>query len=428
MTVSVPKKRILYPCRRSTRPYTADGYRAQTVKPPLGRKVFYTAAVLCGLLVLLAIMSDIRTDTAVAEWWTRHVQAGWEHIIGTLTSWLPFSVFEFLLVCAIGAGVFLLYRLFVNLCRGRFKKIGFGVLITALCAVWVLDLYIVTMGFAYYRAPMPIPQSERKYDSDMTGAVVDYFLEDYNRLSETLPRDGNGCVICPYSFSRLAELMRTEYRRLGGGYYHSYTPKAKPVVFSRFMSYMQITGITFLPTGEANINNAVPPTVKTVTMAHELAHAKGIFREGDANLLARYILLTSDNDYLRYCGYYAAFDNLMAAIIMTDDYETYTEYRKKISALTETEREYVYDYWASQPDIIGNIAEFFNDIYLKLNGAQNGTGSYGDGNKSDIIIPIDPDTGEPEKDPDTGEIIKVIEFSQVQKMFFAIYENKVGTK
>ena len=72
------------------------------------------------------------------------------------------------------------------------------------------------------------------------------------------------------------------------------------------------------------------------------------------------------------------------------------------------------------------IGEFFNDLYLKINGANNGTGSYDDGNKSDVITPIDPDTGEPEKDPDTGKPVVIPVYSAAQKMYFKLYESKFG--
>lgn len=403
--------------------YNADGTGIERVSRAMPLKYFILAAIICAFAVPLVVMLELRTDPNLAEWWTRNIQAGWEKAIGTLTSWVPFSVLELLIICLIGAGLFLFARFFVNLCKARFSRILLGVLALGVGAMYVLDMYVMTMGFGYYRAAMPLPQSGEKYGKAETAEVVEYFYADYNELANTLARDENGCVICPYTFSELADKLADEYKRLDDGYFNSYTPKAKPVVNSWFMSHMLITGITFLPTGEANVNNAAPPTVRTVTMAHELAHAKGVMREGDANLLARYILVSSDDSYLRYCGYYAAFDNLLSALTLTGDMSRYAKLGSGLSPYIEKERRYAYEYWQSQPDIIGKIAEFFNNLYLKSNGAQNGTGSYNDGNKSDVVIPIDPGTGEPAKNPDTGEIVRDITYSQVQKMFFALYEN-----
>lgn len=371
-------------------------------------------------------MLDVRKDPRVAEFWTTHIQAGWESFTGHLTSFLPCSVLELLIVSGIMLGVFLLVRVFINLCKGRFKRIAVGLVVIATFGAYLLNLYIMSMGFGYYRAEMPVPQTENKYTASQARKVVEYFLADYNRLANSLERDENGCVVCPYAFGELADIMVEEYKRLDApffnGYFAKYTPTAKPVVNSWFLSDMLITGVTFLPFGEATLNVAAPPTTITSTLAHELAHTKGVQREGDANLLARYILVSSENDYLRYCGYYASFDNLLSALSLAGDWQSFNELGVQISPLVAKERRYANAYWNSQPDIIGQIAEFFNNLYLKSNGAENGTGSYDNGNKGEVVTPINPDTGEPEKDPDTGEIVREIEYSQVQKMYFKIYE------
>lgn len=285
-------------------------------------------------------------------------------------------------------------------------------------------MYILSMGFGYYRAEMPIPQAGKDYKIEQVVQVVQYYLNDFNKLADTLERDENGCVKCPYTFSELAELVDNEYARLNNDYYGDYTPRAKPVVNSWFLSDMLITGITFLPFGEVAINVDAPPTSQTLTMAHELAHAKGIQREGDANLLARYMLVSSSNDYLRYCGYYGAFNNLLQSLLLFEDYINYNILALRLSPYIYAERRYTNDYWNSQPDYIGQIAEMFNDLYLKLNGSQNGKDSYYDGNKSDVVTPTDPETGEPEKDPETGEEVRIVVFSQIQMMFFWLYENR----
>lgn len=68
--------------------------------------------------------------------------------------------------------------------------------------------------------------------------------------------------------------------------------------------------------------------------------------------------------------------------------------------------------------------EFFNDLYLKLNGATNGTGSYNEGNKTEIIKPVDPETGEPIKNPETGKPVYIPVYSKLQKIYFYLYEQR----
>ena len=148
-------------------------------------------------------------------------------------------------------------------------------------------------------------------------------------------------------------------------------------------------------------------------MAHELAHAKGVQREGDANLIAEYVLLSSSDDYLRYCGYYETSYATRSAVWLAGDEQGYKDIVRGVSQSVVAEYNYESDYWDAQIDIIGEIGEFFNNIYLKLNGAINGTGSYGDGNQSSQVPSVDPDTGE--------EVIKPI-YSQLQKIYLYLFE------
>lgn len=406
--------------------YTADGVRTVAVKRKLPLMPFVLAAVICALAIPLAVMNAVRVDTEIAEWWTRHIEQGWEVFAGTLTSWLPVSVFELCIVFLIGLGVFLYVRLIVNLGAARFKRILTGLLWLGTAAIFIFDMYTMSMGFGYYRAPMPLYTAGADYTAHQTVTAAQYFLDDYNALANGLERDENGCVKCPYTFRELAKQLKLEYARLDDDYFFSYTPTAKEIVNSWILSDFMITGITFLPTGEANLNVEVPPTSVTSTLAHELAHTKGIQREGDANMLSYYILLSSQDDYLRYCGYYATFYSFLYAVAITGESQAFSQMKQSLSPLITAEQRYTQKFWDEQPDIMGQIGEFFNNIYLMFNGATNGTGSYNDGTQSGIVIPTDPDTDEPIIDPDTQKPVIIPVYSTLQKMYFYIYEQQFG--
>lgn len=424
---AIPAIRIRITGLPRTFVYSARGDMAESVPRRLRLVPFVLAAVFCALLAFFSVMTELRTDPELAEWWTQNVAQGVVRVIGALTSFLPISVFEILVIVVVACALFLFVRLVINLCRAQFRKIFMGLLAAGVAAMYVLDMYMLSMGFGYYRAAMPKYLAGDDYNSKQATAVADFVLADYNALAEKFKRDKNGCVVCPYTFGELAELMRKEYARLDDDYFFSYTPKAKPVVNGWFMSASLITGVTFLPTGEANVNTAAPPTTITYTMAHELAHAKGVMREGDANLISYYVLLSSKNDYLRYCGYVATFYDFVDCVQLAGDSESFSRIIASVSPLIDGELAYTYDYWRSQPDIMGEISEFFNNWYLESNGVENGTGSYDDGNQSGTVTPIDPDTNKPIIDPDTNKPVVKPVYSEVQKTYFRIYESKFGT-
>ena len=72
------------------------------------------------------------------------------------------------------------------------------------------------------------------------------------------------------------------------------------------------------------------------------------------------------------------------------------------NALYKTRR-YVYDYWKKH-DLLGDIADFFNNLYIKASGVEEGTSSYSGGT-------------EYHHDPTTSKLIP----SLYQKLFFDKY-------
>ena len=149
------------------------------------------------------------------------------------------------------------------------------------------------------------------------------------------------------------------------------------MVSSALMSELYLIGITFTPIGEANVNKQAPATDVIFTTAHEMAHSIGIMREEDANLVATYVLINSDNDILRYAAMTEYYGRLLDVVKLVDE-EKYAEYEKTISespVMKESDAEL--KFWMSK-GMFNEISEFFNNIYLKFNGQNLGTGSYND--------------------------------------------------
>ena len=63
--------------------------------------------------------------------------------------------------------VFLFVRLVINLSKKRFKAILNGALAMGAAAMVVLNLYMASMGFGYYRADMPLPQAGANYKGNL---------------------------------------------------------------------------------------------------------------------------------------------------------------------------------------------------------------------------------------------------------------------
>ena len=75
--------------------------------------------------------------------------------------------------------------------------------------------------------------------------------------------------------------------------------RAKGLRFSRILSYMDFTGFFFPFTAEANLNTDFPPGLFASTVAHELAHQRGVAKEQEANFVA--VLACLDYGDVDYC-------------------------------------------------------------------------------------------------------------------------------
>lgn len=395
------------------------------------KKIVIKSLVIGILALCLVVLLITRSVSAAAsDFITLNITKHWVWLTGHFTSLFPFSIFEITIILLIITCLILIILLIRSIVKRNFSKILSGLMIIVIVSLSVVNFYTLTAGFAYNRSAVPIPVSAQKYKNEEIIEIATYYLDDYNNLAQSFRRDSNGNVISPYGIKELSEKIALEFNKMSSPYFFDYSPRAKGMINSWFMTVTDISGITFLPFGEPVINKDMPTSEIPVTMAHEMAHSKGVMREGDCNLVAYYITVNSDDDYLRYCGYHAIFGSILSAVDAgKQSRENYLSLSEKISPLITAERKNSSKFWYgkdSRDDFVGKIyrlfssvGDFFNDLYLKISGVDNGNNSYGDTTGDGFLE----DTGE--VDPDTDEPIYEVHYSTVQKMFFYIYENKI---
>lgn len=365
-------------------------------------------------VVMIIIVAVLSRDTALSEKATRTITFAFTNSLGRVSSVLPFSLFELLVAIAVIVALYLIIKCIVMLAKRRFSAglCSFTTLVsTVLC---VVSLYMLDTSFAYNREkpPLDIYQNGELSKEEQLEAI-DGFMTDFMDLAYSLERDENGMPVCDYSVEELSEMIAEEYRKLDDPYYGVYVPKAKGMAYSALMSELYLIGITFTPIGEANVNKQAPISERIFTTAHEMAHSIGIMREEDANLVATYVLINSDNELLRYAAMMEYHDRLLSVVQLLDQ-EKYEEYVKIIDespVLQESDREF--KFWMSK-GMFNKISEFFNNIYLKFNGQDLGTGSYNDGNFWEVT-PSDPD--------EDGNVTYEIELSDIQLTLLTRYHS-----
>lgn len=367
-----------------------------------------------GVIILISILLWIISSfEGASDWWSIHISQVYITAVGTITNFLPFSLFEVTITFLVLLGLSLLIRFIFSL-FSKNKKFIFAHLYKIFIFTMTLVLsYTAIAGIAYKRSAVDIEQYEGEITPELVSETISYYLKDYNEITASLPRDENNVLVSPYTFDEISTLLQKEMNKLDSPYFYKHTGKAKNTFFSPILSEFHITGINFAFTSEANVNTSMPWIDLPFTMGHELAHLKGVMREDDANLVSLYVLLNSEDPFLRYSAYFRSFSRLLEIKQLTN--------RKEYDAFVNKMHPYifvdygVYNKYFYEHDLLSKLSDFINNIYLMFNGQKEGTDSYIDQSEYD-------DSGK--KDDDGNTIYTYTSYSPYQKLMIAHYVSK----
>ena len=381
------------------------------------RKIIRMLIALEALILLFVTLMILKSDKRICEFFANTFSRAWIFLFGNLFGWIPLSFYELFLIVAIVGAITLVVFIIIFLCKKKWKQILSAVLITAIAVFSFLNVYTATASFSYGRNPLPDEVYTEYSGDDLTleeaVELAGNLIDRANAAYRATKHDEDGNIVYPYSFREMSNRLAKEYERLESDYFSPYTPRGKRIINKTIMSELHIVGVFFAPFGEANINGNETNLYLPHTLAHEMAHGKGVMREYEADLLAGYICITSDDPYISYgaivkCMYSA----ISIAGLYPNSKQAVTELYEKIDKGITKERNN-YSSFYGQFTLLEDIGEFFNDLYLKLNKQEDGTGSY--------VKPGEfEDTGE--KDEDDRPIVQVINFSATQNLLIKLYK------
>ena len=358
------------------------------------KKYILIISILLFFLVVFNIM--YRVSTVFATSYSDNVYPYFVRTIGFAFSALPFSVFELLIIAAIILLLFCIIKLIVLLCRYHKKPTRFifryhlkKYLLNLVCIVLVcLMVYSLTCGVNYYRLPFSVCanfKAEKHTDEDLK-KLCRILIEQANEYSRKIPLDENGHFTTgEIDLSKTAavamEDLSVKYPCLS-----DYYPNAKPVFFSKVMSYQNICGIYSPFTIESNYNNDMPDSEKPFTICHELSHLSGFMREDEANFIAYLGCMESDKAEFRYSGTMLALIYVSNQVFYNCSWSEYEELMNSLSPQAKKDLDYQDSYWSTVEEQINEIAigdttiadisSDINNAYLQSNGQSDGVKSY----------------------------------------------------
>lgn len=150
--------------------------------------------------------------------------------------------------------------------------------------------------------------------------------------------------------------------------------RPKPVYFSDLLTRLGISGFYFPFTGEPNYNADAPDFQIVFSVAHEMAHQRGVARESEANFVAYLVCVNSRDPFVRYAGYRNGLG------VLSELYGREPEKARRLAAqlgagYREDSRRAA-QFWAKSAGAAGALGQRINDMYLRANRVKAGVEDY----------------------------------------------------
>ena len=348
---------------------------AEKKKVPLFSKILL---VIAGISLIFYII--FLNSPTVADFFNKYVSSVIRAILSYLTTWIPFSLAEMLLIL-VPVIVVLVVGIGIKKYSSSWRNVGVFCVIMLSIASYVFTTF--TFGFvpAYHGSTLDkkmnldkqLVTTQQLYD---TGKILSTAL---NEESEYIIFNGEGSSVMPYGYNELNDKLMTAYEKACEKYdfispLHS---NIKEIMLSKPMTYTHISGVYTFFTGEANINVNFPDYVLPYTAAHEFAHQRGIAREDEANFVAFLVCMESDDHYIRYSAYLNLYEYVSNALYSESPKKAaklYQSLPKGVQGEMSAYHEFFDEY---EENVVSNVSGAINNGYQIINGVKEGSKSYG---------------------------------------------------
>ena len=347
---------------------------ASAKRIPRACLAFYVVALISTVIYVL-----FRFNTDFADWFNRGIASICRRITATVTSILPFSFAELLIILV----PLIIIVLIVIACKkycDSWRSVGvfLAIILSVIGLIWSLFVWTFAAGYSAPTLDRKLELKREKVSAEQLYATAEILNTELHKLTPEIIFLEDGSSLMPYSYSEMTEKLLAAYDRYceKHDFLDRFHSPVKPIMLSEPMSYTHITGVYTFFTGEANINVNFPDYTIPYTAAHELAHQRGIAREDEANFVAFLVCMESDDPYIRYSAYLNVYEYVLSALASAnrDLYlQSYAALPKEVIA---EEIAYSKFYDKYRENVVADVSQSVNNSYLQSQGAQEGTKSY----------------------------------------------------
>lgn len=320
------------------------------------------------LAILVSFVWTVMYFPVLGEWYASRVYPLFSQILGRFSSWFPFSVGDCLIY---GSIIGLVIYWICTLLKGRSWKRMLGR--TAEYLVFLYSWFYLAWGLNYFRADFysrthisPVPYSADTFHSFLetyTDALNASFLPveklDTGLIAEKVKK-GYTSIAPRFRMNRPSDYMR-----------------AKPMLFSSWMSGVGILGYMGPFFNEYNLNRDLLPVQYPFTYAHEMAHILGISSEAEANLYAYLVCTSSEIPEIRFSGYFSLLPYVLGNAYSLMGKEDFGKWLETLSPEVKNLYNRKTAYWESlYTPWVGELQDTVYNWFLKGNRIPSGKKNY----------------------------------------------------
>lgn len=343
---------------------------------PVPSLIFFTAAAAALIVHVVCIysaeFSDIMNDSVC-----RAVR----FILAKITGWFPFSLAETVMLCLpLIFVLMILHSIRISRDATSFRTVRY--LCSVLSVVTLLYSFFV-FGFApaYHGSNLEekLGIERRDVSAEELYETAEILKEKAEELADDIVYINGGASVMPYTAFEMNDKLNDAYASFcdKNDFVQKMNTKIKHIAVSKLMTYTHIAGVYTYYTGEANLNTNFPGYTLPYTAAHELSHQRGTAREDEANFLAFLVCMESDDSYIRYSGYLNLFEYVAGALYKADG-SLYSSLMSDLDMRIYSELFSYNKFFDKYRDLAASkISGTVNDTYLKSQGQEAGTDSYG---------------------------------------------------
>ncbi|WP_294471671.1 DUF3810 domain-containing protein [uncultured Ruminococcus sp.] len=346
---------------------------------------------LIGSMVFFMLLNGISLiSTPFCDFYQHWVYPVWGQTYGRLTSLLPFSFGELLIAVAVfgiplSLIVMAVLLIFKKGKRGKVAKIfGFvyGWILVFIVGTETLNCFVLyhTSTFEQLNGISTSQHTDKELET-----LAFRLTEQINVLAKEVERDADGKFLLTSDVAEVScgavAALDDEFKNFGG-----YYVRPKGIYCSFFMSQMDLMGIYFPFSMEANYNTEMYKAKLPCTACHELAHTKGFMREEEANFIAFVACDRCDDAEFRYSGYLSALTYVRNKIFEYADEDTKIRLDSSICDEVWTDIDANREFWKSVEEAedtvfdsqtVSEVSDKAMEASLHANGVKDGKKSYG---------------------------------------------------